>query len=85
MIASSATASRFAPWRASRPASPAKRSAAPSRRGADPDLQRVIDSLRQRFQTRVRIQGDASRGRIEIEFFGDDDLTRITGLLLGKG
>jgi ParB family chromosome partitioning protein len=61
---------------------PAKRSSSGSRPATDPDLQRVIDSLRQRFQTRVRIQGEAARGRIEIEFFGEDDLARITELLL---
>ncbi len=47
------------------------------------DLQRVIDRLRQRFQTRVKIQGEGTRGRIEIEYFGDEDLQRITGMLLG--
>ncbi len=53
-------------------------------RGAhDPNLQRVVDLLRQRFQTRIRIQGNASRGRIEIEYFGDEDLDRITRMLLG--
>lgn len=50
---------------------------------ADPNLQRVVDLLRQRFQTRIRIQGDANRGRIEIEYFGDEDMRRITGILLG--
>jgi ParB family chromosome partitioning protein len=61
---------------------------APSRRNAraraaaDPNLQRLLDGLRQRLQTRVRIQGHASRGRIEIEYFGADDLGRIVGLLL---
>ncbi len=49
----------------------------------DPNLQRVVDLLRQRFQTRIRIQGNASRGRIEIEYFGDEDLDRITRMLLG--
>jgi hypothetical protein len=43
----------------------------------------VLDSLRQRLQTRVRIQGDASRGRVEIEYFGGEDLQRIAGILLG--
>ena len=52
-------------------------------RAADPNLQRVVDLLRQRFQTRVRIQGDAKRGRVEIEYFGDEDLRRIAGILLG--
>jgi ParB family chromosome partitioning protein len=49
----------------------------------DPDLQRVVDQLRQRFQTRVRIHADDRRGRIEIEYFGAEDLERITGMLLG--
>jgi len=52
-------------------------------RSADPNLQRVVDLLRQRFQTRIRIQGDAGRGRIEIEYFGEEDLRRISGMLLG--
>jgi ParB family chromosome partitioning protein len=54
-----------------------------AREPMDPNLQRVVDGLRERFQTRVRIHGDARRGRIEIEYFGDDDLRRITGMLLG--
>jgi ParB family chromosome partitioning protein len=57
--------------------------AARSRASLDPNLQRVIDALRQRLQTRVRIQGDASRGRLEIEYFGGEDLQRITAILLG--
>ncbi len=54
-----------------------------SRAIRDPNLQRVIDALRQRLQTRVRIQGDVSRGRVEIEYFGGEDLQRIAGILLG--
>jgi ParB family chromosome partitioning protein len=54
-----------------------------TRASLDPNLQRVIDSLRQRLQTRVRIQGDGSRGRVEIEYFGGEDLQRIAGILLG--
>jgi len=53
------------------------------RAAQDPNLQRVVDLLRQRLQTRVRLQGDANRGRIEIEYFGEEDLARLTGLLLG--
>jgi ParB family chromosome partitioning protein len=59
------------------------RKARAARTGTDPNLQRLIDGLRQRLQTRVRIQGESSRGRIEIEYFGADDLQRIAGLLLG--
>ena len=52
---------------------------------ADPDLQRVVDALRQRLQTRVRIHGEPTRGRIEIEYFGADDLQRVAAILLGNG
>lgn len=61
---------------------PKPRQATP-RSPEDPDRQRLIDSLRRRLQTRVRINGDASRGRIEIEYFGSEDLGRLAGLLLG--
>jgi len=56
---------------------------ASSRAGQDPNLTRVVDALRQRLQTRVRLHGDASRGRLEIEYFGVEDLQRISGILLG--
>jgi len=63
------------------------RTRAPSRRAQrtprDPNLQRVADSLRERLQTRVRLNGDAARGRIEIEYFGAEDLQRIAGILIG--
>jgi ParB family chromosome partitioning protein len=64
-----------------RPAAKPRRERTPT----DPDLQRAEDALRQRLQTRVRICGDASRGRIEIEYFGDEDLQRIAGILMGDG
>jgi ParB family chromosome partitioning protein len=54
-----------------------------ARPAVDPNLQRLVDGLRQRLQTRVRVHGQAARGRIEIEYFGADDLQRIAGLLLG--
>ena len=55
----------------------------PPRASHDPDLQRLVDSLRQRLQTRVSIQGKPSRGRIEVEYFSQEDLRRIAGILLG--
>jgi ParB family chromosome partitioning protein len=54
-----------------------------ARPAVDPNLQRVVDLLRQRLQTRVRIQGGAERGRIEIQYFGEEDLRRLTAILLG--
>lgn len=67
--------------RVSTPAVPRRRRQA--RPVLDPNLQRVSDALRERLQTRVRIKGDETRGRIEIEYFGGDDLQRIAGMLLG--
>jgi ParB family chromosome partitioning protein len=51
----------------------------------DPHLQGVADALRQLLQTRVRVKGEAERGRIEIEYFGAEDFDRITGVLLRDG
>lgn len=66
-----------------RPAPPAERAEPAAKSAADPHLQRLADSLRQHFQTRVRIKGDGERGRIELEYFGSEDLDRLSGLLLG--
>jgi len=67
-------------------ARPAPREAKPKQRSApaDPQLQRLTDSLRQHFQTRVRVQGDGTRGRVEIEYFGEEDLNRIVDQLLAS-
>jgi ParB family chromosome partitioning protein len=48
----------------------------------DPNLDRACDALREQLQTRVRITGDGTRGRIEVEYFGEEDLTRLTKMLL---
>jgi ParB family chromosome partitioning protein len=53
------------------------------RAALSPELQQLADGMRRRFQTRVRIAGGAERGRVEIEYFGADDLSRISALLLG--
>ena len=67
----------------SSPSTPAKARSGERRPALDPNLQRLVDTLRQRMQTRVRINGTAERGRVEIEYFGSEDLTRIAGLLMG--
>ena len=60
-----------------------KRPRAVSRPAADPDRQMLVDNLRRRLQTSIRINGDDARGRIEIDYFGAEDLGRIANLLLG--
>jgi ParB family chromosome partitioning protein len=61
---------------------PAASAADASKTRLSPDLQRVVDLLRDRLKTRVRIQGSAERGRIEIEYFGAEDLRRIVHEML---
>jgi len=46
-----------------------------------PRLQQVEDRLREFFGTSVRIVQRKKRGRIEIEFYSDDDLDRILEIL----
>ena len=62
------------------PASPPRRARAA--RAADPNTTQLVDTLRQCLQTRVRIQGAGGRGRIEIDYFGPEDLQRIVKRIL---
>lgn len=47
----------------------------------DPNLNYVVEQLRNHLKTKVRIVGE-SKGRVEIEFFSVEDLTRLVSLLL---
>ncbi|MBW2714506.1 MAG: ParB/RepB/Spo0J family partition protein [Deltaproteobacteria bacterium] len=60
-----------------------KRPRTTSRSAVDPNRQMLVDNLRRRLQTSVRINGEDARGRIEIEYFGAEDLGRIANMLLG--
>jgi ParB family chromosome partitioning protein len=46
-----------------------------------PHLEAIEDGLRQKLGTKVSIVKGRRKGRIEIEFFGDDDLSRLVTLL----
>jgi ParB family chromosome partitioning protein len=48
----------------------------------DPHLQELVDSLRDQLQTRVKISTSGGRGKIEIEFYGPEDLHRISRAIL---
>lgn len=50
-------------------------------RTSDANLAAVEEQLRQLFKTKVRVSIAQDRGRIEIEFYGEDDLNRILGLI----
>jgi ParB family chromosome partitioning protein len=49
---------------------------------ADPNLRHLIGQLEAHLMTRVRIEGKAERGRIEIDYFGVEDLDRLTRTIL---
>lgn len=51
-------------------------------RTIDPNTTQLVDTLRQALQTRVRIQGSGGRGRLEIDYFGPEDLQRIAKRIL---
>ncbi|MHB0912083.1 MAG: ParB/RepB/Spo0J family partition protein [Armatimonadota bacterium] len=48
---------------------------------ADPNLSDVVDKLRRFLGTKVSIVRHAEKGKIEIEFYDDDDLMRIIDLV----
>jgi ParB family chromosome partitioning protein len=48
----------------------------------DPDTARLIDTLRSHLKTQVRIRGSAARGHIEIDYFGPEELHRISETIL---
>ncbi|MEE2674556.1 MAG: ParB/RepB/Spo0J family partition protein [Myxococcota bacterium] len=49
---------------------------------SNPHLKGLADLLERHFQSRVRILGGASSGRLEIEYASSEDLDRITRLIL---
>ena len=62
-------------------------SARPTRSGSErppalaPAVQHVQNRLQQRLATHVTVHHGEKRGRIEIEYYGTDDLQRVLGLL----
>jgi ParB family transcriptional regulator, chromosome partitioning protein len=50
---------------------------------ADPEIERVEEDLRRALGTKVRLARTRRGGRIVIEYFGDDELTRIYQRLVG--
>ena len=65
-------------------AGPSRRRKSPRRPDTlDPDTQRLLDQLRDRLQTRVKLSGSPQRGRLELEFYGPEELGRIARAILG--
>ena len=48
----------------------------------DPHIVSIEEQLRRVFGTQVRILRGKKKGRIEIEYYNDEDLERILGLVL---
>jgi len=46
-----------------------------------PQYKPVVNALRERFATHVSLQHTAKKGKIEIEYYGDDDLNRVLDIL----
>jgi ParB family chromosome partitioning protein len=49
----------------------------PRRDTPDPDLEYLLGQLREALQTRVRISGNARRGKLEVEYYSAEELHRI--------
>lgn len=51
----------------------------------DPELERIEEELRRALGTKVRLARSRRGGRIVIEFYGEDELTRLFERLTGSG
>jgi ParB family chromosome partitioning protein len=47
----------------------------------DPYMEEIEETLREKFQTTVRIKPNKDKGRIELSYFGKEDLERLLELL----
>ncbi len=54
---------------------------APAAREVDIHVRAITNRLREHLATHVAIQHSAKKGKIEIEYYGDDDLQRLIDLL----
>jgi ParB family chromosome partitioning protein len=64
-------------------AAPKKDNPSPTRtsREADAVIEQIQTSLRERFSTEVRVNHKPKKGKIELTYYGNDDLQRILDLL----
>ncbi len=51
---------------------------------ADPYIERITDDLKGSLSTQVRIIYNKGKGRIEIDYYSDDELERLASILLGN-
>ncbi len=50
----------------------------------NPEITRLEEELQHHLGTKVRIHQGTKRGRIEIQYFSNEDLQRVLGLVMGK-
>ncbi|RKP51314.1 ParB/RepB/Spo0J family partition protein [Cohnella endophytica] len=55
--------------------------AKPKAKKRDPFLEEIEETLREKFQTTVKIKPNKDKGRIELSYFGKSDLERLLELL----
>ncbi|QMV42183.1 ParB/RepB/Spo0J family partition protein [Cohnella cholangitidis] len=53
----------------------------PKAKKRDPFIEEIEETLREKFQTTVRIKSNKDKGRIELSYFGKNDLERLLELL----
>lgn len=56
----------------------------PPAKPADSPYAQVEEQLRNILGTKVRVKGEGGRGRVEVEFYSDEDLGRIVDLISGR-
>jgi ParB family chromosome partitioning protein len=54
----------------------------PKQEGLDPNLQAIVEDITRIFGTKVRIKKSGEQGKIEIEYYSQEELERITEILL---
>ena len=47
------------------------------------ELERISQSLEQFLGTKVKLSGNSKKGKIEIEYYGNDDLERLLEIIKG--
>ncbi|MBW2059152.1 MAG: ParB/RepB/Spo0J family partition protein [Deltaproteobacteria bacterium] len=65
-------------WKRKKPASPSREEP------DDAGREELQEELRRFLSTQVRISGSGRRGKIEIEFYSQDELQRLVDLILGE-
>jgi len=61
-----------------------KSNRAPLKDHISPDLRYICDQFKGHLGTRVKIMGDSKKGKIEINYYTQDDFDRIAELILGN-